>query len=95
MSALTTVQVLRLSLSLGSLELHVPTLIGNSYNQDGRMQGAQLASVPVTVPQNDTQVWEAKFDNRLPLDLHGADITAKKRKEGRARRRRPAEGSRD
>ena len=54
-----------------SLELHVPTLIGNSYNQDGRMQGAQLASVPVTVQQNDTQVWEAKFDNRLPLDLHG------------------------
>eukprot|EP01045_Picozoa_sp_COSAG04_P009149 COSAG04_NODE_524_length_13127_cov_18.191511_5_plen_171_part_00 len=39
-------------------------------------EGAQLASVPVTVPQNDTQVWEAKFDNRLPLDLHGADITA-------------------
>ena len=57
-----------------SLELHVPSLVSNSYNQDGRMQGAQLASVPVTVPQNYTQVWSAAYDNSVPLDLHGADI---------------------
>ena len=35
-----------------SLEFHCPTLVPPSYGPDGKQSGAQVASVPVTAPQN-------------------------------------------
>jgi hypothetical protein len=57
-----------------SIEFHCPTLVSSSYDQQGRMQGAQLASIPVQVPANDVQVWGAAYDNSVPCAIHGGSI---------------------
>ena len=57
-----------------SLEFHCPTLVPPSYGPDGKQSGAQVASVPVTAPQNSMQTWQATWDSSVPTDLHGATI---------------------
>ena len=68
-----------------SVEFHCPTLCGSSYAQDTtttggpqplKLQGAQMASVPVVVGQNQTQVYQASYDNSVPTNLHGGDISS-------------------
>jgi hypothetical protein len=44
--------------------------VNSSYDQQGRMQGAQLASIPVQVPANDVQVWGASYDDSVPCGRH-------------------------
>jgi hypothetical protein len=61
-------------LRVRSIEFHCPTLVNSSYDQQGRMQGAQLASIPVQVPANDVQVWGASYDNSVPCAIHGGSI---------------------
>ena len=57
--------------------------MGSSYAQDVdqtskpqplKVQGAQMASVPVQVGQNEIQVYQAGYDNSVPTNLHGGDI---------------------
>ena len=58
-----------------AIEFHCPTLASSAYNQDGKLMGAQLASVPIQVPQNATQAWQCHFDNSIPCSgHHGASI---------------------
>lgn len=45
-------------------------IVNSSYDQQGRMQGAQLASIPVQVPANDVQVWGASYDDSVPCGRH-------------------------
>ena len=57
-----------------SIEFHCPSLVNSSYDQHGRMQGAQLASIPIQVPANDVQVWSASYDNSVPCAVHGGTV---------------------
>ena len=58
-----------------AIEFHCPTLASSAYNQDGKLRGAQLASVPIQVPQNAVQAWQCNFDNSVPCSgHHGASI---------------------
>ena len=57
-----------------SIEFHCPTLVSSSYDQSGRLQGAQLASIPISVPANDVQIWGASYDNSVPCAIHGGSV---------------------
>jgi len=58
-----------------SVVFHCPTLISSSYDQTGKRSGAQLGVVPVTVPANTVQVWQAAYNNSLPCALHGGSVS--------------------
>ena len=59
-----------------SLIVHVPSLVGGTtYGRDGRMQGAQLAQVPVAAGQNDVISWQPMTPLNVPCALHGSDVT--------------------
>ena len=66
----------------GSLErvrtvvFHCPTLIDSSYDSSGKRSGAQLQVVPISVPSGAVQVWQSQYDNSIPCQLHGGDISA-------------------
>eukprot|EP01045_Picozoa_sp_COSAG04_P017341 COSAG04_NODE_1527_length_6459_cov_1.844025_4_plen_501_part_00 len=66
----------------GSLErvrtvvFHCPTLIDSSYDSSGKRSGAQLQVVPVSVPSGAVQVWQSQYDNSIPCQLHGGDISS-------------------
>ena len=57
-----------------SLQFHCPTVAPPSYMPNGKMVGAQLASVPVDVAPNQLQNWAATYDNSVPIDSHGQQI---------------------
>ena len=59
-----------------SLIVHVPSLVGGTtYGRDGRMQGAQLAQVPVAAGQNEIISWQPMTPLNVPCALHGTDVT--------------------
>ena len=57
-----------------SLQFHCPTVAPPSYMPNGKMVGAQLASVPVDVAPNQLQNWAATYDNSVPIDSPGQQI---------------------
>ena len=57
-----------------AIEFHCPTLINSSYDQHGRCNGGCLASLPVTQPRGGIEVWQASYDNSLPISYHGGSI---------------------
>ena len=56
-----------------AIEFHCPTLINTSYDQHGRQSGGSLASIPIREP-GKVQVWQAQYDNSLPIGYHGGVI---------------------
>jgi hypothetical protein len=66
----------------GSLErvrtvvFHCPTLIDSSYDSSGKRSGAQLQVIPISVPSGAVQVWHSQYDNSIPCQLHGGDISS-------------------
>jgi len=59
-----------------SLSFHCPTLTDSTYDVNGHYNGSQLASVPITVPRNVTQVWQAPYAEPIPCNQHGTVIEA-------------------
>ena len=57
-----------------ALQFHCPTLCQTSYNANGKLQGAQMASIPIDVAQGQLQTYAASYDNSMPTDLHGGSI---------------------
>eukprot|EP01043_Picozoa_sp_COSAG02_P031179 COSAG02_NODE_2023_length_10085_cov_2.117565_3_plen_201_part_00 len=46
----------------------------SSYDQKGKQSGGSLAQVPITKPRGQVEVWQARYDNGVPIDLHGGVI---------------------
>ena len=59
-----------------AIEFHCPTLVTSSYDQKGKQSGGSLAQVPITKPRGQVEVWQAAYDNGVPIDLHGGMITS-------------------
>ena len=59
-----------------ALQFHCPTLCQTSYNANGKLHGAQMASIPIEVAQGQLQTYSARYDNSMPTDLHGGSINA-------------------
>jgi hypothetical protein len=57
-----------------AIEFHCPTLVNTSYDQRGKQSGGSLCSVPVTVAQNEVQVWQSTYDQSIPVSFHGGSI---------------------
>ena len=57
-----------------AIEFHCPTLVSTAYNQDGKMYGGSLASIPITQPRGGVEVWQAAYDNSVPISLHGGVV---------------------
>ena len=57
-----------------AIEFHCPTLVNTSYNQDGKQSGGSIASVPITKDRGQVEVWQAGYDNSLPISYHGGAI---------------------
>jgi hypothetical protein len=57
-----------------SVAFHCPSLCSSSYNQHGTRAGALMANVPIVVPSNNVQAWQAMYDSSTPCDLHGGTI---------------------
>jgi hypothetical protein len=57
-----------------SVAFHCPSLVGSSYNQHGERAGAVMANVPIVVPSNNVQAWQAMYDTSIPCNLHGGSI---------------------
>ena len=57
-----------------AIEFHCPTLVTTSYDQKGKQSGGSLAQVPITKPRGQVEVWQAGYDNGVPIDLHGGVI---------------------
>ena len=57
-----------------AIEFHCPTLVTTSYDQKGRQSGGSLAQVPITKQRGEVEVWQAAYDNSVPIDLHGGVI---------------------
>ena len=57
-----------------SVAFHCPSLVSSSYNQYGELAGAVMAPVPITVPSNNVQPWQAMYDTSIPCNLHGGTV---------------------
>ena len=57
-----------------AVEFHCPSLVTSSYNQDGKQSGGSLAQVLVTQARGDVVVWQAAYDNSVPIAMHGGTI---------------------
>ena len=57
-----------------SVAFHCPSLVSSSYNQHGELAGAVMANVPITVPSNNVQAWQAMYDTSIPCSLHGGNV---------------------
>ena len=57
-----------------SVAFHCPSLVSSSYNQHGELAGAVMANVPIVVPSNNVQAWQAMYDTSIPCNLHGGSI---------------------
>ena len=58
-----------------SLTFHCPTMIESTYSADGKFSGSQVASIPITVSANMTEVWNASFANAVPCKNQGSTIS--------------------
>ena len=58
-----------------SLTFHCPTMIESTYSADGKISGSQVASIPITVSANMTEVWNASFANPVPCKNSGSTIS--------------------
>jgi len=58
-----------------SLTFHCPTMIESTYSADGKFSGSQVASIPITVSANMTEVWNASFANSVPCKNQGSTIS--------------------
>jgi hypothetical protein len=38
------------------------------------MYGGSLASIPITQPRGGVEVWQAAYDNSVPISLHGGVV---------------------
>ena len=57
-----------------AIEFHCPTLVTSSYDQQGKQTGGSLAQVPITKQRGETEVWQAAYDNSVPIAFHGGTI---------------------
>ena len=57
-----------------AIEFNCPTLIASSYNQQGKQSGGSLAQIPITKGRGEVEVWQAGYDNGVPINLHGGTI---------------------
>jgi hypothetical protein len=59
-----------------AVSFHCPSLVSSSYNQHGELAGAAMANVPIMVPSNNIQAWQAMYDASIPCNLHGGVVDA-------------------
>ena len=50
-------------------------MIESTYSADGKFSGSQVASIPITVSANMTEVWNASFANSVPCKNQGSIIS--------------------
>jgi len=55
---------------------HCPTLTESTFNVHGKYSGSQLASIPITVQPNTTEVWSAPYVDPIPVLQAGNVIGA-------------------
>ena len=55
----------------------MPTLVASSYDRHGKLQGNQLANVPIpeTIGQNGFVSWQPETDYSVPCQLYGTELT--------------------
>ena len=75
-----------------AIEFNCPTLISTSYNQQGKQSGGSLAQVPITKKRGEVEVWQAAYDNSVPIDLRRRDRLAHVQLDQPRRRPRQSPG---
>lgn len=59
-----------------AVQVHVPTIVASTYDREGRLQGNQMAQIPIPVGtlQNEYVSWQASTPYYVPCQMYGSSL---------------------
>jgi hypothetical protein len=59
-----------------AVQVHVPTIVASTYDREGRLQGNQMAQIPIPVGtlQNEYVSWQAATPYYVPCQMYGSSL---------------------
>eukprot|EP01043_Picozoa_sp_COSAG02_P038389 COSAG02_NODE_2955_length_7670_cov_23.923656_6_plen_549_part_00 len=59
-----------------AVQIHVPTIVASTYDRKGKLQGNQMAQVPIPLgtQQNEFVSWQASTPYYIPCQMYGSSI---------------------
>ena len=59
-----------------AVQIHVPTIVASTYDRNGKLQGNQMAQVPIPLgtEENEFVSWQATTPYYIPCQMYGSSI---------------------